>query len=64
VNFIHTSKQPPNSWNPPPPTLSQISKIKEQAYYAEKKAQTAQKAKATASADLSKVSAILTPLGY
>ena len=39
-------------------------KIKEQAYYAEKKAQTALKSKAVASADLSAVSGILAPLGY
>uniref|UniRef100_A0A7S3H512 60S ribosomal protein L13a n=1 Tax=Spumella elongata TaxID=89044 RepID=A0A7S3H512_9STRA len=39
-------------------------KIKEQAYYAEKKAQIALKSKATASADLSPVNAILAPLGY
>ena len=39
-------------------------KIKEQAYYAEKKAQIALKSKAAASADLSAVSAVLAPLGY
>jgi large subunit ribosomal protein L13Ae len=39
-------------------------KIKEQAYYAEKKAQVALKSKAAASADLSAVSGVLAPLGY
>eukprot|EP00428_Durinskia_dybowskii_P063434 CAMPEP_0170381616 /NCGR_PEP_ID=MMETSP0117_2-20130122/14505_1 /TAXON_ID=400756 /ORGANISM="Durinskia baltica, Strain CSIRO CS-38" /LENGTH=197 /DNA_ID=CAMNT_0010637201 /DNA_START=41 /DNA_END=634 /DNA_ORIENTATION=- len=39
-------------------------KIKEQAFYAEKKAQIALKSKAAASADLSAVSGVLAPLGY
>jgi len=39
-------------------------KIKEQAFYAEKKAKVAIKAKAAASADLSAVATILSPLGY
>ena len=39
-------------------------KIKEQAYYAEKKAARAQKAQAIASADLSKVAPVLASYGY
>jgi len=39
-------------------------KIKEQAYYAEKKALVAAKAKATNAADLSKVSSVLSAYGY
>lgn len=39
-------------------------KIKEQAYYAEKKAKTALKSKAASSVDLSAVNGILAPLGY
>ena len=39
-------------------------KIKEQAFYLEKKSATARKAKATASADLSKVTPILSSFGY
>jgi large subunit ribosomal protein L13Ae len=39
-------------------------KIKEQAYYAEKKAVVAAKSKAIASADLSKVKPILASFGY
>mmetsp|Transcript_105799 Transcript_105799/g.297507 ORF Transcript_105799/g.297507 Transcript_105799/m.297507 type:complete len:199 (+) Transcript_105799:28-624(+) len=45
--------------------LESARKIKEQAYYAEKKAQIARKAKATASATVpANVSQVLTPLGY
>ena len=39
-------------------------KIKEQAFYAEKKAAAAIKGKATAAADLSPVAATLSALGY
>lgn len=39
-------------------------KIREQAYYAEKKAKIATKAKAVASADLSKVAPVLAPYGF
>ena len=39
-------------------------KIKEQAFYAEKKAKLALKAKATASADLSSVTPILSSMGH
>ena len=39
-------------------------KIKEQAYYTEKKAARAQKAQAIASADLSKVAPVLASFGY
>lgn len=39
-------------------------KIKEQAYYAEKKAMTAAKSKAVASADLSKITPVLSSFGY
>jgi large subunit ribosomal protein L13Ae len=39
-------------------------KIKEQAFYAEKKASIAKKAKATKAADLTPVAAVLSPLGY
>lgn len=39
-------------------------KLKEQAYYAEKKAGVALKGKATAAADLSKVAATLQQFGY
>lgn len=39
-------------------------KIKEQAYYAEKKAQRALKSKATAAADLSAVTPVLASFGY
>lgn len=39
-------------------------KIKEQAYYAEKKAKAAQKQKAVNSADLSSVTPILESMGY
>ncbi len=39
-------------------------KVKEQAYYAEKKARVALRAKATAAADLSKVKSVLEASGY
>jgi large subunit ribosomal protein L13Ae len=39
-------------------------KIKEQAYYVEKKAGIALKGKATSAADLSSVANVLGPLGY
>jgi large subunit ribosomal protein L13Ae len=39
-------------------------KIKEQAYYAEKKQQIALKAKATAAADLTAVAPVLAQFGY
>jgi large subunit ribosomal protein L13Ae len=39
-------------------------KIKEQAYYTEKKAQVAQKAKAVAAADLSAVAPVLAQYGF
>lgn len=44
--------------------LESQRKTKEQAYYAEKKAQIAAKAKATAAADLSAVAPVLAPVGY
>ena len=44
--------------------LEAARKVKEQAYYAEKKAQIAAKGKAEASADLSKVSTVLAAYGY
>eukprot|EP00981_Chlorochromonas_danica_P005160 scaffold1036_cov169-Ochromonas_danica.AAC.40 len=44
--------------------LESQRKIREQAYYAEKKAKAATKAKAVASADLSAVAPVLGPYGY
>lgn len=44
--------------------LEKQRKVKEQAFYAEKKAAIALKGKATASADLSKVSKVLSDYGY
>lgn len=44
--------------------LEEQRKIKEQAYYAEKKAAVALKAKAEASADLSTVTPVLASFGY
>lgn len=44
--------------------LEEQRKIKEQAYYAEKKAAVALKAKAEASADLSTVTPVLAAFGY
>ena len=39
-------------------------KVKEQAFYAEKKAATARKAKVASSVDLSAVAPVLSPVGY
>lgn len=44
--------------------LESQRKAKEQAFYAEKKAAIAQRAKAASSADLSAVAGVLSPLGY
>jgi len=44
--------------------LEEQRKVKEQAYYAEKKAAVAAKCKAAAAADLSAVAPVLSAFGY